>query len=81
MCIVPCVDNMNFVNILLISFQDPDNIIYVMDASIGQACESQVSYYYSPSICRHYPLCVLQKKDYLWAYPMMSVLKSYMLYK
>ena len=25
--------------------QEPDNIIYVMDASIGQACESQVSHF------------------------------------
>ena len=25
-------------------FQQPDNVIFVMDASIGQACESQVSY-------------------------------------
>lgn len=23
------------------SHQDPDNVIYVMDATIGQACESQ----------------------------------------
>ena len=30
------------VNYLL--FQQPDNVIFVMDASIGQACESQVSY-------------------------------------
>lgn len=25
----------------IFAFQQPDNIVYVMDASIGQACESQ----------------------------------------
>ena len=31
-----------FINVL----QNPNNVVYVMDASIGQACEAQVKYAY-----------------------------------
>ena len=37
--------------------QEPDNIIYVMDASIGQACESQVSHLHY--VCLSVHVCYL----------------------
>ena len=30
-----------FKHVILYGFQSPDNIVFVMDASIGQACETQ----------------------------------------
>lgn len=33
--------NVSLLNICIILFQRPDNIIFVMDATIGQACEAQ----------------------------------------
>jgi hypothetical protein len=42
-CLGSCAiaSNLSLLNICIILFQRPDNIIFVMDATIGQACEAQ----------------------------------------